>query len=195
MGGRESLRGYLVQTMASLLEALHTNNDWEAVSLEPLHESEKVDVKWRFPDRIKVVQIKSSQNPFGEQQIKAWCTDLANSTEADQYELRLVGTLTSRSSKPLREYSGVCIPPPIPLNVEGMLKGITYDLSVYCERHTIPIPRPLMAGILARALVLQLEGRTRFSWLRGDYDPNTTWLRLSVTRSEAKGCGAKVRKR
>lgn len=157
MGGRESLRGYLVQTMASLLEALHTNNDWEAVSLEPLHESEKVDVKWRFPDRIKVVQIKSSQNPFSEQKIKTLCTDLANSTKADQYELRLVGTLTSRSGEPLRKYSGVCIPPPIPLNVEGMLKEITHDLSVYCERRTIPIPRPLSAGILAMALVLRLE--------------------------------------
>lgn len=172
MGGRESLRGYLVQTMASLLDALRTSNDWEAVSLEPLHESEKVDVKWRFPnDRVKVVQIKSSQNPFGEQQIKGWCTDLANSTEADQYELQLVGRLTS-SSKPLQEYEGVCILPPIPLDVERMLKEIAHDLSVYCEQRTIPIPKPLAAGILAKALILHLEIESIYGrWInREDFD-------------------------
>ncbi|RLI53115.1 MAG: hypothetical protein DRP09_16500 [Candidatus Thorarchaeota archaeon] len=151
------MRGYLVQTVASLLDALHTSNDWEAVSLEPLHESEKVDVKWRFPNgRVKVVQIKSSQNPFGEQKIKNWCTVLANSTEADQYELQLVGRLTS-NSKPLQEYEGVCILSPIPLDVERMLKEIAYDLSVYCEQRTIPIPKPLAAGILTKALILHLE--------------------------------------
>jgi hypothetical protein len=172
MGGRESLRGYLVQTMASLLDALRTSNDWEAVSLEPLRESEKVDVKWRLPnDRVKVVQIKSSQNPFREQQIKDWCTNLATSTEADQYELQLVGRLTS-SSNPLQEYEGVSIRTPIPLDVEGMLKEIAHDLSVYCEQRTIPIPKPSAASMLTKALILYLEIESIYGrWIsREDFD-------------------------
>lgn len=97
MGGRESLRGYLVQTMSALLGALD-DNAWEAVSLEPVHESEKVDVKWRYPDHIKVVQIKSSQNAFKQHQIKLWCKELTSSTQADQYELQLVGTIAAATN-------------------------------------------------------------------------------------------------
>lgn len=56
--------------------------------------------------------------------------------------------------------------------------------------------RSLAAGFdMMEASIEVMEGRTRFSWLRGDYDPITTWLRLSVTRSREDFRGAKVRKR
>lgn len=156
MGARESLRGYLVQTMASLLQAL-LDEEWKAVSLEPMHESEKVDVKWKYPDHVRVVQIKSSQNPFRPNQIKSWCTELADSTQADQYELILVGTLGSKSGKPLKTFKNVNIPAPIPLNVERILKEISYDLSAYCDRKELPLLRPEVWHLLACGLIFQLE--------------------------------------
>lgn len=156
MGGRESLRGYLVQTMSALLGALD-DNAWEAVSLEPVHESEKVDVKWQYPDHIRVVQIKSSQNAFKQHQIKRWCKELTSSTQADQYELQLVGTIASTSNDSLENCEGVQVPTPIPLYLEGMIKGIAHDLGVYCDKWSLPRPQAQAWRILASALTFQLE--------------------------------------
>ena len=151
------MRGYLVQTMASLIDALCTKNDWEAVSLEPFHVSEKIDVIWRYTDYDKVVQIKSSKNPFTKNQIKTWCSELLSSTKADQYELLLVGNLTSTSINFNGVHNGVSIPSPIPLDLEVMLKTISYDLSVYCQQREIPLVQPSVWRILACSLIYQLE--------------------------------------
>ena len=185
MGGRESFRGYLVQTMASLLDALRTRNDWESLFLEPTHDSEKVDVKWRFPNgRVKVVQIKSSQNPFSKKKIQNWCRDLATSTEANEYELQLVGRLTP-SSESLQKYEGVSIPTPIPLNVERMLKETAHDLSMYCEQQMIPIPKPSEASILTKVLIVHLEIESTSiygRWInREDFDQ---WILACIPESK-----------
>jgi len=172
MGGRESLRGYLVQMMASLFEMLGGDNDWEAVSLEPLHESEKVDIKWRYSDHVKVVQIKSSQNPFRKKQIEAWCKELVNSTKADQYELLLVGRYSSKIGPSLIEFEGVTIPSPKPLDIELLIKGISFDLSDYCNQRGIPIQSPPTWKILVYALLTKLEVTSIYGqWLsRNDFD-------------------------
>lgn len=156
MSGSDGLRGYLVQTMIFILEAIQNSNNWVSVVLEP-QESEKIDIKWQFPEYKKVVQVKSSKNPFQPGEVKSWCKDLKNSTAADTYELVLIGPSASPSVANLQEYEGVSIPKPKPLDIDGMVKQIAHDLSVYCEQQKIPPIQPSAVTMLAITLVGMLE--------------------------------------
>jgi len=52
MGGNAGIRGYLIQTIICVLDSLETDNLWTSVTLEPLDESEKVDIRWKYSDLI-----------------------------------------------------------------------------------------------------------------------------------------------
>jgi hypothetical protein len=71
MSGQAGMRGYLVQTIVCLLDALEELN-WSTVTLEPNEASEKVDILWRYADgRTKAVQVKSSRKQIREGQVNA----------------------------------------------------------------------------------------------------------------------------
>jgi len=93
MGGNAGIRGYLVQTIICVLDALEEDNAWTSVTLEPLDESEKVDIRWRYSDnRIKLCQVKSSQNVIRLSKAKKWCEEIeTESPDANSYELIIVG--------------------------------------------------------------------------------------------------------
>ena len=92
MGGNAGVRGYLIQTIICVLDALDSDNKWSKVTLEPLDESEKVDIKWVYPDKVKVCQVKSSQNIIRLTDAQKWCNDLiSNSPNIEEYELIVVG--------------------------------------------------------------------------------------------------------
>lgn len=95
MGGNAGIRGYIIQTIICLLDTLEKDNNWISVTLEPLDESEKVDIRWKYPnDIIKLTQVKSSQNIIGFAAAKTYCNDLKNhSPNASKYELSLIGPL------------------------------------------------------------------------------------------------------
>ena len=50
-GGQPAIRGYLVQTLIALLEAVDDQRQRTSVTLEPNVDSDKVDILWQFPDR------------------------------------------------------------------------------------------------------------------------------------------------
>jgi hypothetical protein len=76
-GGDVALRGFLVQTLIALLEALKDDPPWTSVTLEPNLDSEKVDILWVYQDGTKkAVQVKSSKNPFSPTQVKQWAGEL-----------------------------------------------------------------------------------------------------------------------
>jgi len=158
MSGSDSIRGYLVQTMVLILDALQDEKPWSEVSLEPNHESEKVDIKWIFSNHTKVVQVKSSINIFSKSAVEKWCSDLRKSTKADDYELVLVGP-TSESIINLTKtgFQGVNIPHPINLDLVSSIKQVAHDLDKYCETRNIPSRDPSAREILAKALVAELE--------------------------------------
>ena len=79
MGGREGIRGYQIQTLICVLDGLDVSNLWVTVTIEPVDESEKVDVAWQYADRRRVVQVKSSQNQINLPDAKKWANDLENS--------------------------------------------------------------------------------------------------------------------
>ncbi len=91
MGGQEGMRGYLLQTILGLLNAIEEDNDWVKLEFEPNNESEKVDVRYHYLGKIKSVQVKSSNKAFKPKQIRDWVGDLKTSAIADDYELVLVG--------------------------------------------------------------------------------------------------------
>ena len=60
-GGQSAIRGFLVQTLIALLEALKDKPPWTSVTLEPNLTSDKVDILWAYRDGSKkAVQVKSS---------------------------------------------------------------------------------------------------------------------------------------
>lgn len=92
MGGNAGIRGYLIQTIICVLDALDSDNQWSEVTLEPLDESEKVDIKWVYPDKVKVCQVKSSENIIRYSKAKSWCEELiGNTPDVNEYELIIVG--------------------------------------------------------------------------------------------------------
>ena len=95
MNGQYSIKGYLYQSLVALLDSFET--DWESVCVEPNDESEKVDIRWDYPDgRIVVVQVKSTINKFSTSSIRKWAKDLACSTpNASEYRLVLIGNLAN----------------------------------------------------------------------------------------------------
>lgn len=92
MNGSYAIKGYLVQSLVSLLDSFKL--DWETVSVEPNNESEKVDIRWIYKNKKKkFVQVKSSINTFTFSSAERWANDLVQSSNntADEYELILVG--------------------------------------------------------------------------------------------------------
>tara|TARA_B100000809_G_scaffold60903_1_gene57507 strand:+ start:448 stop:642 length:195 start_codon:yes stop_codon:yes gene_type:complete len=45
LSGQDGNRGYLIQSIIALLESLN-KTDWDEVTIEPDHISDKVDVAW-----------------------------------------------------------------------------------------------------------------------------------------------------
>lgn len=97
MGGQHGVRGYLLQTIITVLDSLSQYKPWATVTIEPNDASEKVDVKWVMTDaKTRLVQVKSSQNLITYSTAKKWALELKSSTEADNYELICIGLPDSK---------------------------------------------------------------------------------------------------
>lgn len=99
MGGRDGIRGYYFQILASLIE-LAMDDTWDSVRVEPDTENDKVDIVWLFKSRIKCVQVKSSINNFERHHMINWILYLVTDSKQSynsfgldlEYELYLIGT-------------------------------------------------------------------------------------------------------
>lgn len=100
MGGREGGRGYLYQSIATLLSSLN-NDDWDFVQVEADTENDKVDILWEYKnDKSMAVQVKSSQNNISKSQILSWLSELANdASEAATIQLLLIGNVSDETSR------------------------------------------------------------------------------------------------
>ncbi|MCM3411242.1 hypothetical protein [Metabacillus litoralis] len=100
MGGKEGSRGYLYQSIVTVIGSL-LDDSWKYVQVEPETAKDKVDILWKYADGTsKVVQVKSSQNNIEKSQIIKWIEDLTNDVEtANKYELLLIGNVSDSTSK------------------------------------------------------------------------------------------------
>lgn len=158
MNGSSAVRGYLLQTIICLLDALQHDDEWESLRLEPLLDSEKVDIVWhyRHPNGPRVTQVKSSQNQINKRHAEKWAEELEVSERGARYELILIGPCSDSVAR-LGRVGQVEIPSPRPLDVNGLLEQCAHRLDIYYENrgHT-----KVSAGtreLLAKALVTELE--------------------------------------
>ena len=103
MNAHYAIKGYIIQTVIAVLDSFNDKN-WITVCVEPDDESEKVDIVWGYNDgRKKVMQVKSSINPFTLPLVTRLANVLESSSlNASEYTLFLVGRVddnTHKSSK------------------------------------------------------------------------------------------------
>lgn len=163
MGGRQSIRGYQVQTLICVLDSLDVKNNWLSVTLEPVADSEKVDIAWMYEDRRRVVQVKSSQNQICLPDAKKWANELETATQATEYELRLLGPCSEEVAK-LEEIGKVQFAKPEPENVPALLDRAAHKLDLYFHTKQISLPptvREIVVGALTNRLLTDaIQGRT-----------------------------------
>jgi hypothetical protein len=155
MGGSEGIRGYLVQALVVLLDALE-DGGWDSVTLEPRADSEAVDVLWRIGGRRRAQQIKSSTNQIGKADAEAWAGALEKAIEANEYELLLVGPC-SQGVVDLEHVGRVSVPPPRSLDVDGLHQQAAHKIGKFLERDGV---RPLTATtreMLVSAVLTELD--------------------------------------
>lgn len=134
MGGNAGIRGYIIQTIIAVLEAIDEDVKWETITLEPTDESEKVDIRLKYPDNtIKLYQVKSSQNLIRYSQAEKWCNELKEySPNAETHELSLIGNVDSKLSN-TDEIEGVIIADIKPLNIQMLKDQASTKIDRYYE--------------------------------------------------------------
>src|SRR5690554_552266 len=134
MGGNAGIRGYIIQTIIAVLEAIDEDVKWETITLEPTDESEKVDIRLKYPDNtIKLYQVKSSQNLIRYSQAEKWCNELKKySPNAETHELSLIGNVDSKLSN-TDEIEGVIIADIKPLNIQMLKDQASTKIDRYYE--------------------------------------------------------------
>ncbi|MDY3618789.1 SAVED domain-containing protein [Agathobaculum sp.] len=91
MGGQEGNRGYVYQSVVSVLESLQ-NSDWDMVKMECETQNDKVDIALQASGKVvKAIQVKSSINLFKAKDIAKWLQDLMSDIDSLVYELCLLG--------------------------------------------------------------------------------------------------------
>ena len=100
MNAHYAIKGYIIQTVVAVLDSFNDKN-WITVCVEPDDESEKVDIVWEYSDGTKkVMQVKSSINPFTLPAVTKWANELERtSPNASGYTLFLVGRIDDNTHK------------------------------------------------------------------------------------------------
>ncbi|PKH50784.1 hypothetical protein CXF68_08835 [Tenacibaculum sp. Bg11-29] len=153
MGGNAGMRGYIIQTIICLLDALEKDNDWISVTLEPLDESEKVDIRWKYPNSIiKLTQVKSSENTIGRAAAETYCNELtSHSPNASEYELSLIGPLAKNLLK-VKSIANVRISKLGTLDTKILIDQASNKIDHYYTRKNKPKISPQVREIIVHNL-------------------------------------------
>jgi hypothetical protein len=153
-GGQPAIRGYLVQTLIGVLDALDGDHRWERVQLEPADAAaKKIDLLWEHAGRRRAVQVKSSQNQIGKSDAEAWARELeAHHGNADELELVLAGPC-AQSVVELGRVGRVVVRPPKPLDLPGLIREAAQCLARFMEARGLSAGRADQRELLVEALV------------------------------------------
>lgn len=99
MGGKEGSRGYLYQSIATVMDTV-LDEKWKEVEVEPDTENDKVDILWIYENNEKkVVQVKSSENNISRADIINWLKELIDDVkDAKEYKLMLIGNCNDKTA-------------------------------------------------------------------------------------------------
>ncbi|SFX13505.1 hypothetical protein [Cytophaga hutchinsonii] len=156
MGGNAGIRGYLIQTIICVLDTFETDNLWRSVTLEPLDESEKVDIRWKYvDDAVKLCQVKSSENIIRHSAAKKWCEELeTHSPNASEYELIVIGNVDEKLST-AKDIGNVKIGEIKPLNVQVLIDQASTKIDKYYENKNKPRISSQVRELIVKALTLE----------------------------------------
>ncbi|WP_167522103.1 hypothetical protein [Flavobacterium fluviatile] len=156
MGGNAGIRGYLIQTIICVLDTLESDNHWTSVTLEPLDESEKVDIRWKYSDgTVKLCQVKSSENIIRHSAAKIWCEELeTESPNASNYELIVIGSVDQKLLK-ATEIGKVKIGEIKPLNTQVLIDQASTKIDRYYEGKNKPKISSQVRELIVKALTLE----------------------------------------
>ncbi len=143
MGGKENVRGILLQTIICVLDLFNKDNDWIHVSLEPDINAEKVDILWDYIDgKKKVVQVKSKEKSITMSFAENWATLLESDYIADSYELILIGPCEPKLTN--RKNIGKVSLKIKNLDLDSLLNNAAFSLGSYLERKGV---KPLNSNV------------------------------------------------
>lgn len=157
-GGQIAMRGLLLQTLAALCEAIHDDDDWVSLSLEPNTPLDKTDFVWAYADgNSRAVQIKSSRSQLSKPDCSRWAAALkSDNPDASSWVLQLYGPVSGPLST-VRELDGVEVPTPRPLDIAGQLANAAHQLERYLRKigiGTIPVE---LRELIVLAIVAKLS--------------------------------------
>lgn len=158
MSGRESIRGYLVQALIALFEAM-SDEEWVSIRLEPGGDNEKADLIFDLRDnRKRAIQVKSTAKSFQKADIERYAKALENSVAADEYRLILVGNLGSKVTlKEISKIGKVVIPEPVPQIPRILVAAAAHHLEDWLIKYGYSSIPALARELLIRTLTNSLE--------------------------------------
>lgn len=200
MSGQNGLRGYLYQSIVTVMGSI-TDNEWVKVTLEPNTKEDKVDILWEYPNKqYKVAQVKSTIGSFSKKMI----IDLVNKLiddepRANEYSILLVGSLNSNAEKFVKKLKqnvfdvneltelGPLIDDVRNIKVDVYpFNPCAIESQLYAEVHrflseigTIDLRKETIDGIMAKLIYkFSLAGTVGKAISRGEF---TQWVRVKST--------------
>jgi hypothetical protein len=153
MSARESIKGYLYQTLIALLNMLD-DDTWSTVAIEPKEVDEKVDIYWEGPQTI-AMQVKSSKRRISKSVAQKYVEDLTTHyPDANKYELVLCAHVVSElKNGELLNGAVLRINNSQPID---LTQQAAQRLDTFLHRHSISQTPPLIRELLTRALISRL---------------------------------------
>lgn len=104
MAGSDAIRGFVIQGIISIFESVESDN-WNSIKIEPQTDKDKVDIAfYNNGNVIKAIQVKSSINKFEAPSICEWIEKMVDDIVAVDYELFLVGEVTTPGKKYINKF-------------------------------------------------------------------------------------------
>ena len=200
MSGKDGIRGYFVQTIIALLEALQSS-DWNTIILEPSGDEEKVDIILKSPDYTKAIQVRSSANQISMAKANQWAAAFEQCVESGELVLIIVGPCSGQVAK-VDTIGRVKIPQPKNLETTQLIHEAAHLLDKFLRRERLVVESPEHREQLVGALITTLTAystnsrplpRSSFvqllkDWLAESANPPVPSLVLRALSKIPKSC-------
>jgi hypothetical protein len=211
MGGQDGIRGYIYQTIISVIQFLR-RPEWVFFAIEPTTEKEKVDIICEDAGGSQYChQVKSSINNFTQPEIIRWLTAMTEDVQAaNAYHLILIGTVSDSTKgfinsfnkrkeiaglpEPLQQKRGQISVELLPFHTDMLEAKIRDEMFKFLEEHDYNLLHSSMqyiaGGLIYQFLQFSILGKkvTRqeieqyiLQWVTNNYGKE-----LSKSRSESR---------